>query len=495
MPPMSAATASGSAPPLGKLARFGCLSCREQHLKYKFKFTKKQRWVKTPKRLVFIDESKAAEQDESSSGSGPDEFESETAQGSPPAIVSDDPFSNKTSQLPAAAIPYRPGSPTDRFMISTLPGPLANQGEAYLFRHFVEKLAVWLDLCDPKQTFAVEVPRRARGSPILLNAIFALSARHLGQTSGEEDFNTLAVHYNDACLKDLQVYTNHEPGWTEHLFLTTIILQVMEEMNAAGMPAGADGTGHLKGMYWFVQDLSPEPGSVAAACFWVGLRQDIYSAVKKRQQVRMNLPYDLVDRSLSPADDYTWANRAIVHCADVLNFCFGPERNQVGRWEELNEWNQDWMNCRPDSFNPLFKQGNSPAPFPAIWHHQSCHVIGVQHHLLARLFLLNHRLEFGTAVTAKDRTIIQERIRDIVREICGIGLGNQWTPPGMFTACMAIAAFGHYFHEKRDQREMLHMLESTQKEHARPTEWITERLCRLWEQGLTGRRAAVMASG
>lgn len=34
----------------------------------------------------------------------------------------------------------------------------------------------------------------------------------------------------------------------------------------------------------------------------------------------------------------------------------------------------------------------------------------------------------------------QKRIRDIVREICGIGLGNQWTPPGMFTACMAIAA-------------------------------------------------------
>lgn len=34
----------------------------------------------------------------------------------------------------------------------------------------------------------------------------------------------------------------------------------------------------------------------------------------------------------------------------------------------------------------------------------------------------------------------QERIQSIVRKVCGIGLCNQWTPPSMFTACMAIAA-------------------------------------------------------
>lgn len=260
------------------------------------------------------------------------------------------------------------------------------------------------------------------------------------------------MHYNDACLKDLQVYTNREPGWIEHLFATTIILQVMEEMNgmpaflgrsfgrrtkltscspmiAVGMPAGADGTGHLKGMYCFVQDLCLEPGTVAAACFWVGLRQDIYSAVEKSQPVRMNLAYDLVDRSLGPTDDYTWANRAVVHCADVLNFCFGSEREQVRRWDELNCWNQEWTNGRPDTFDPLFKQNKGSAPFPAIWHHQNCQgksglavyflflgqannrfhiiVIGVQHHLLAKLFLLDHRLKFGNGVTGKETFFIQ----------------------------------------------------------------------------------------
>lgn len=28
----------------------------------------------------------------------------------------------------------------------------------------------------------------------------------------------------------------------------------------------------------------------------------------------------------------------------------------------------------------------------------------------------------------------------VVRKVCGIGLCNQYTPPSMFTACMAIAA-------------------------------------------------------
>lgn len=28
----------------------------------------------------------------------------------------------------------------------------------------------------------------------------------------------------------------------------------------------------------------------------------------------------------------------------------------------------------------------------------------------------------------------------MVRKIYGIGLGNQWTPPSVFTACMAISA-------------------------------------------------------
>jgi len=97
-------------------------------------------------------------------------------------------------------------------------------------------------------------------------------------------------------------------------------------------------------------------------------------------------------------------------------------------------------------------------------------VIGVQHHLLAKLFLLDHRLRSETHLTPNERDEIkayhdlayclmtqaltsrfvsmQKLIRNTLREVCGIGLSNQWTPPGMFTACMAIEACK--FHTPRD---------------------------------------------
>lgn len=112
-----------------------------------------------------------------------------------------------------------------------------------------------------------------------------------------------------------------------------------------------------------------------------------------------------------------------------------------------------------------------------------------------------------------ERTLtgLQERIQTLVRRVCGIGLGNQWSPPGVFTACMAIAAckcprsipsppickttsaklrngimsnklpmpdaVGDHFPAKRDQEFMLGILKATERDHARPTEAI-QLMCR-----------------
>ncbi|KAK4038855.1 hypothetical protein C8A01DRAFT_47573 [Parachaetomium inaequale] len=531
MPPSGTATAtSGSG-----LAKFGCGRCRQHHLKcdrvtptcgrclnadepclppglkiretnkHKFKFAKKQKWVKTPRRLVFIDESQATIIDASSPDSGLDEFE--TAWGSP--TVTSEVSPNKTPPMSAGIAPFRPASPPDRLrlmMISSVVNPpspswpLTNPEEARLFRHFVEKLAIWLDLCDPYHTFEIIVPQMARDFPVLLKAIFALSARHLGQTHNDDSlkkrYNQLADTHNEACInimKDLLMSKNYQPVWTEHLFAATIILQVMEEMNA-GLRDEDDETdvdeaqeavkrGHLPGMYRFVRERSFEPGTLGAASFWVGLRQEIYSAVTKRQPVCLNLVHpDLVHRSLDEpeTDDYTWANMAVVHCADVVNFCIEPEKHELQSWDELDKWNRRWSEKQPPSYDPVFREPQGSAVFPEIWYHRSCQVIGVQHHRLATLFLLEHRLKPGDSVKADERDEVEERIRETVREICAIGRGNNFTPPGVFTACMAISAFGHYFDRVEEQDAMLAILEQTQKDHARPTESVSLEMLQAW---------------
>jgi hypothetical protein len=82
------------------------------------------------------------------------------------------------------------------------------------------------------------VPYKARVCAVLLNAIFALSARHFGQTHNDaqlkHEYNVLADRYNDRCLRMMRDLTNspdYQPHWTEHLFAADVILQVMEEMN------------------------------------------------------------------------------------------------------------------------------------------------------------------------------------------------------------------------------------------------------------------------
>lgn len=116
------------------------------------------------------------------------------------------------------------------------------------------------------------------------------------------------------------------------------------------------------------------PGSLSAASYWVGLRQEIYSAMSTQSPVKMSLDHFIVDRSLEPTDDYTWSNRAVVNLADVLNFCFAEAAPSSSRWVYLNEQCSRWDEMRPPSFEPFYsKERVAPEAFPQVWYHSSCH--------------------------------------------------------------------------------------------------------------------------
>lgn len=360
--------------------------------------------------------------------------------------------------------------------------PLKSRTEALLFRHYIQRLAICLDLCDPLRHFELVVPERAGACHTLLNAIFAIAARHLSHTT---DFDPLASNrYHDECLKYLIPMLNHASAVSdENLFAATIILRMLEEMDVP--TTGQDTYSHLLGIHAFVNvgDHYMVPGSLSAASFWVGLRQEIYIAVITQQPVKVSLDHFVVDRSFELADDYTWSNRAIVLLADVLNYCFGENSFTTGRWVALDEACRKWSATRPMSFNPFFYRArSSPQAFPEIWHGSSCHVIGIQHHILAQLFLTQFDPSIPKVGTNRRAAVKQmtHRIEDLVRELCGIGACNQWTPPSMFTACMGIAMFGDQFGERTDQEALVDILKRTEAEHARPTAAIQQQLMKAW---------------
>ncbi|ORY54974.1 uncharacterized protein BCR38DRAFT_145409 [Pseudomassariella vexata] len=359
--------------------------------------------------------------------------------------------------------------------------PLESETEARLFRHYIQRLATCLDLCDPLRHFELVVPQRAGSCRTLLNAMFALAARHLSQTS---DYDPLASNrYHDECLSSLIPMLNHESTvLDENLFAATIILRMLEEMDA---PTMGQSYGHLLGIHAFVNvgDQHMVPGTLASASYWVGLRQEIYSAVSTQAPVKMNLDHFIVDRSFDAADDYIWSNRAVVNLADVINYCFSHVPPSSAQWASLNEKCTSWHDSRPPSFDPFYsKKRVAPQAFPEIWHHSSCHVIGIQHHILAQLFLAQFDPNVPRVGTKRGAAIkrMTQHIEHLMRQLCGIGASNQWTPPALFTASMGISMFGDQFEERADQEAMIDILRKTEENHARPTEAVQQQLMRAW---------------
>ncbi|GAW13068.1 hypothetical protein ANO14919_024460 [Xylariales sp. No.14919] len=549
-----------------------CVTCREHHLKcdrdtprcgrcvragreckiaFKFKssiatkFGKSQKWLRPPRRLVYVDETRylvaGTSPDDSTSQQQfyvNDEYLDDPESGSPGTSVSvssNVPTNRQLDHSLAKALPQKPTSDGDTLytrpepmVVDTRPRsrtehhrsgsnteglqtmhhtqrhlspyalphgnvltshfydtaalPLKDRTEAVLFRHYIQKIAVCLDCCDPLKHFELVVPERASTCHTLLNAILAIAARHLSHTT---DFDPLASNrYHNECLKYLIPMMNHSSAIAdENLFAATIILRMLEEMD--GSLTGQDNYSHLLGIHTFANagDQYMIPGSLSAASFWVGLRQEIYIAILTQQCVKLNLDDIIVDRSLEPADDYTWSNRAIILLADILNSCFGDTPLTIQRWTALNEAVESWTRARPPSFNPFFyREGTGSGAFPEIWHGSSCHILGIQHHLLAQLFLVQFDPSIPRVGTNRRAAMqkMTQRIEVLMRELCGLGISNQWTPPAMFTACIGIAMFGDHFGEGSEQRALADFLKKTETAHARPTALIQQQLMKAW---------------
>lgn len=80
-------------------------------------------------------------------------------------------------------------------------------------------------------------------------------------------------------------------------------------------------------------------------------------AFVNQRTVKVRLDHLFIDRSLTaPAADDVWANRIILHCADVLRYCFGDSAASAGaadEWLRLKAHDDAWLRARPASWLPV----------------------------------------------------------------------------------------------------------------------------------------------
>lgn len=274
---------------------------------------------------------------------------------------------------------------------------------------------------------------------------------------------------------------------------------------------GEDTESALRGIQIFLdaQAISAVAGSgLRHAAYWIALRQEIITAFSKQRAFRLPLgpcePY----RSFEPADDYVWADRLVIHCADVLQYCFGSDEEdlprgqlqasstgilhpipatdmRVARYEELVTFETIWAELGPPSFKPIYTREpdrRRGEVFPELWYLNNCHVAGLQFLELARILLVVYNPNLPrlgpsqrTAMRSVDR-----KVRSIVLRLCGMALSNQHSPPGLVTASVAIGMCGDRFTDRLEQEALLGVLAKLGDEHAYPTFSTQELLKGAW---------------
>lgn len=385
----------------------------------------------------------------------------------------------------------------------------------------VRKLKVYkFDICDPAQHFTTRVPQLARRSPPLLNAIFTTSARHLVHMSKYRTADGVikyegirlpnlttktAIEYHNACIAYLIELSNDpEHVQDESLLAAAIVLRYYEELDSSitgedsetflhtfqvFLDAQASTAFSLPGdagnMSRYDSHFQPWSGDIAShghsfrhAAFRMALRQEVTSAFLKQRGVRLPLNAWASQRSFDEAEDAVWADRLVLYCADVLQFCFSDEpaggRSRQERWKELNRFQDLWEFYKPLSFSPIQHQDSGWSEgqrFPRIWYMSGCHVLGMQHLDLARILLTVYdpgipRLGPGSIAAARR---ISATVQETVLRICGNAVSNRAMQPAQVTAHLAIAVCGEYFTSIDEQKSMLDLLVELEAEHAWPT--------------------------
>lgn len=280
-----------------------------------------------------------------------------------------------------------------RIYLETPVWPLSSREEAWLLRYFVEHIARNFDLTDPYRHFRNIVPQQASTCPTLLNAIFALSARHLNRI-GEYD-PLISNRYHQECLKHLiPMLDDSAAVLDENLFASTIILRHLEEIEVPlSGQSPTDNSFHLLGAHALIsaQERATMSGGLREAAFWVGLRQEIYVAFVNQRSIMPSLEHCNIDRSFRAAPDHIWSCRMVVTCADVIRYCFGDADPSTVTYNFLNDSVSQWYDSKPPSFTPIYyKEADQDNIFPDIWYLSDEIIVGWQHYHITKILLTSH---------------------------------------------------------------------------------------------------------
>lgn len=337
---------------------------------------------------------------------------------------------NGMVQIPALSNPIsRQGRPDPDFRWQA-PTPLTLEvHEQAVFDYFVTDISQWMDLFDPYKHFSSLVPKLALRNVGLLNAMLALSIRHitichldLGQPAFiQED----SLHYYNESLQYLRRTLQYESYHTsDELLATTLIISAFEML---GNGSSRDWERHLQGVFWIQrsQVIHGDSGGLRGAVWWAWICQDVWAAFRDKRKV---FSFWKPERSLEDLKPTELAARSVFLLARIIDFCArvesdGVPDNILSRLQAADALSailDTWASLLTPEFSPLpHSEQPVSSTFQPLWIHPPVFGLAVQVHHAGRILLLLNRPNLGGINESMQRQTALDRHAGA---ICGISL-------------------------------------------------------------------------
>ncbi|GLA82833.1 hypothetical protein AtubIFM56815_007024 [Aspergillus tubingensis] len=223
--------------------------------------------------------------------------------------------------------------------------PTLDTEKVTLLQEYQKGVGTWVGLFDNARHLTHTIVKRALESPLLLNAICALTARQMSMAGRGEMWETTAVHYYGESLQQLIHILNDPSYGSDDTLAATVLLSSYELFASPGL----DHHRHVSGAVTLIRTNShnASSGRLKGAAFWVYARQDVAMALV-HECPTMLLPEEWgVEWTDQEIDEDLLGNKIIWIVAKVIAHTFGKasdvterslRRDRMRLIEELESW-------------------------------------------------------------------------------------------------------------------------------------------------------------
>ncbi|KAG7040132.1 catalytic activity protein [Colletotrichum scovillei] len=367
---------------------------------------------------------------------------------------------------------------------SATPLPIQAQ-EHVVFQNFVQHISRWMDLFEPRRPFGTLVPQLAMHNVGLLNAVLALSARHLSLSTHSDgtqirDPND-ALRYYYKTLHYIQEAMQYDTYKTSlELLATSITVSAYEMLDGSRQ----DWERHLKGVFWIQrsQVIHGDSMGLKQAVWWAWICQDVWAAFReKRRPFTFWRPLKTLD-DLGPSE---LAARSVYFFAQVIAFCSFEETEagkndphaRISAADALREMLENWRRHLTAEFQPLPYPSSPDDIFEPIWINPPAFAVAFQIYYCSHILLLMNVPVLGGL---EQYTQQRKRLMECVKKVCGIGVTLSDYPSSVLCSqCLFIA--GIPLENSRERKCVLNLLEACHARSGWPVKPLGEELKLRWE--------------